>query len=112
MKIFTEKSLNELTKPLTKGFRQTSAWLSAKIGYNIMYYRGILRHPDDYQPWAEKSAADLAISAFQDLCNHDIDCAQMLYSTYCHDLWEMVRKTYGIENAVEYFMFYYEKGGH
>ena len=111
MRIFTEKSFCNLTKPLTKNFRQTSAWLSARFGYKLMYYRSILRHPDDYLSWAENSAANDVIETFKELCEHDIDCAQMLYGSYCRDLWEMVRKTYGDDNPVDHFKFYYEKGG-
>ena len=109
MKIFTEKTFADLTRPLTKNYRQTSAWLSASFGYNLMYYQTILRHPEDYLDFAEKSAADMVIRDFKELCNHDMACAKMLYSIYHHDLWDMVRKTYGKVEPVRYFQFYYEK---
>ena len=109
MKIFTEKAFTNFTKPLTGNYRQKSAWLSASFGYELMYYKTVLRHPEDYYNWAEKSAADRVIGYFKELCNHDFLCAKMLYNSYCHELWDLVRKTYKLDNPVDYFQFYYRK---
>ena len=108
MKILTEKMFSKITKPMTNSYRQTSAWLSANIGYQLMYCRTILRYPEDYQEWALKTSVDKLIIDFKTLCDHDKVCAKMLYETYRHDLWDLVRKTYDCNSPVEYFKFYYE----
>ena len=78
MKIFTDKTFSKITKPLSKSYRQASACLSASFGRNLMYYDAIIRHPEDYFEWAEKSAADMVMAYFKELCKHDIVCAEQL----------------------------------